>query len=180
VNRSLPAAVGLVAVLLGLAGVVVGLTGPFSLTEAFVTVVGLLALVQGVRYALERRSVDRQSTDLGEPERRYRPPTPGDDFDRRTDVSRLPVSSLRRVRTRLHDAAVASMVAQGLSTGVAEDRIETGEWTDDPVAASFLRAGPTPVPLRDRIRAILDGRPIERVRAARTVDAIVALWEDEP
>jgi hypothetical protein len=172
--------VGVVAVLVGLAGVLVGLTGPFSLTEAFVTAVGLLALVQGVRYALDRRATERRWTSLGEPERRYRPPTPGDDFDRRTNVSRLPVASLRRIRTRLREAAVASMVAQGVTPDDADDRIAQGEWTDDPVAASFLQVGSTPVPLRDRIRALVDGRPIERVRVSRTVAAIAALWEDEP
>jgi hypothetical protein len=180
VTRRLPATVGVLAVVVGLAGVVAGVTGPFSLTEAFVTVVGLLALVQGVRYGLERRAITSQWTDLGEPERRYRPPTPGDDFDRRTNVSRLPVSSLRRTRTRLREAAVASMVAQGVDPDEADGRIERGEWTDDPVAASFLQVGSTPVPLRDRLRALVDGRPIEQVRVGRTVAAIDALWEDEP
>ena len=179
-NRRLPAAVGVVAVLVGLAGVVAGLTGPFSLTEVFVTVVGLLALIPGARYALERRAVDPNWTDLGDPERRYRAPTPGDDFDRHVNVGHLPVASLRRTRSRIRDAAVASMVANGVPAETAEERVESGEWTDDPVAASFLRPGPTRVPIRDRIRALIDGRPIVQVRASRAVAAVAALWEDEP
>lgn len=178
-NRRLPAAVGVLAVVFGLAGVVSGATGPFSLTEVFVTVVGLLALIQGARYALERRAVDPNWTDLGEPERRYRAPTPGDDFDRHVNVSHLPVASLRRTRNRIRDAAVASLVANGVPAETAEERVESGEWTDDPVAAAFLHPGPTQVPIRDRIRALIEGRTVVQVRTSRAVAAVEAIWEDD-
>lgn len=77
------------------------------------------------------------------------------------------------VRTRLRTNAVRSeMAAEGCGRRTAEQRVETGAWTDDDAAATFLdeSTGPTP---GERMRAFLHGRTWFQRGARRTAAAVV-------
>jgi uncharacterized protein (DUF58 family) len=78
----------------------------------------------------------------------------------------------------LRERAVEAVAERdGCSRTVASKRVATGEWTDDPYAASFLRDLSTPVlPFHVRIADWLRGRHLTR-RIRRTVDAAVATKE---
>lgn len=181
-TTSLVAGVGVVAVLGGLAALAGFAVPGLSATFVFVTVVGVVAGVQGLRYALGRRNVDYRAADTGDPERRYRVPTPGDDADRglggaggwgRTGASNL--------RTRLREAAVESLVLHdNCSPEAAERHVDAGTWTDDPVAARYLGAD-VPLPWVTRIGLVVRGESSTPARVARTVAAVEAIHDgDDP
>ena len=140
----LSAAVGAVAVLVGLAiSFQQGLAGAIPASWAFVLLVAVVAGVQTLSTVFSRRGTPIQGADTGDPERRYEAPTPGDDlaetlaFARRR--SRAGDRPRDRLRERVADIAAAAVAdAAGCSTDEAAERVRTGEWTDDPVAAWFL------------------------------------------
>ena len=177
-RRRLATAVGLLSVLVGFAGVL-GVLTPLSLTDLFVTLVGAVTVMQGARYALDRRTVDVRSASLGDPERRYRAPVPGESFDAELDVRRPSPARRKRVRERVREAAVDSLVAQGLTRAEARTAVEGGAWTDDPGVAAFLDAGPTPLPVADRVRAFVRGETTFQIQTRRAVAAVESLWEGE-
>ncbi|MDS0293714.1 DUF7269 family protein [Halogeometricum luteum] len=177
---SLAAGVGVVAVLGGLAALAGFVVPGLSATFAFVTVVGVVAGVQGLRYALGRRNVDYRATDTGDPELRYRVPTPGDDADRRVGSAggwrRSGASNLRK---RLRGAAVESLVLHdNCSSEAAEGHIDAGTWTDDPVAARYLGAD-VPLPWTTRIGLLVRRESSAPARVARTVAAVEAIHDGD-
>lgn len=181
-TASLLAGVGAAAVLGGLAALAGFVVPGLSATFVFVTVVGLVAGVQGLRYALGRRTVDYRAADTGDPELRYRVPTPGDDADRRLGGTggwgRAGTSNLR---TRLREAAVESLVLHdNCSPEAAERHVEAGTWTDDPVAARYLGAD-VPLPWVTRLGLVVRGESSTPARVARTVAAVEAVHDaDDP
>ncbi|WP_233710604.1 DUF7269 family protein [Natronococcus pandeyae] len=78
----------------------------------------------------------------------------------------------RDVRARLLEGAVRVVrTRRGLAAETARDRIRSGEWTDDPVAAAFLAAERSqPVP--ERLRGAVDPGAAYYRRVRRTLDAI--------
>lgn len=158
-----------------------GLAGFFDFSYTFVTLVGALAVLQGLRYALDRRKAERESVDLGEPERRYTVDVPGDDLDERIRRSsgrtRGANRARERIRTRLRDVATAELVAKGDYTPTeADEAVQDGTWTDDAAAAAFL-SEPATMPLREVVRARLAGKSSFRFGLART---LAELEEGEP
>ncbi|WP_101295629.1 DUF7269 family protein [Halegenticoccus soli] len=179
-NRAVVVA-GVVAVFAGLASVATrGSLAAFDLSYAFVTLVGLLALVQGLRRAAERWSTAVFGADAGEPERRYRVPAPGDEFDARLAEARArSVRGTRtrgEVRARLREAAVDALVLHGnYDPESAEERVETGAWTDDPFAAAFLGDEAPRPPVSAKLRELFRrGSRFER-DVHRTLAAVEAL-----
>lgn len=176
--------IALVAALLGL-GIVAGAFGvPFSLRSAFVTLVGLLALLQGLRYAAVRRSTPRRATDVEAPERRHRVPVPGDDVDEQLDVAGgwrgRGVTVREKVRDRLRAALVETLVLrENYTEATATDLVDEGTWTDDPVAAAFVAGDPPPFSLRRRFALFVSSESAFRHAAARTIRAIDDLGRDE-
>ncbi|MFD1597697.1 DUF7269 family protein [Halobellus rarus] len=185
------AVVGAGAVLLGLAGLAGVVVPGVSASFAFVVLVGIIAGIQGLRYALGRREVNVVETETGTPESRYRVPAPGDD-DWRTASHRGPRPSTRRgrdrstrtagfsrrhprtLRQRIRDVAVETIgLREHCSAERAERVLDTGDWTDDPVAARFLGAD-VPVSLSTRLRFVFS-RSSYLARALRTLDAVEAL-----
>ena len=158
--RRLAAGIGLAAAGLGLAivaGVPIRL---FSMQEIFITLVGLLALFQGGRYASDRFGVEPRATQTGDPELRNQVPVPGDDADASLGLPRelTDSGSFRRedVRNRFRSVAVETMVARRIcNRKEAESRIASGEWTDDPIASRFLADDSDPIPLRTRLGLLL-------------------------
>jgi len=160
-----------------LAGFVVlferGLAGFLDFNYTFVTLVGVLALVQGLRYAGERRSAERTSVDLGEPERRYVVGVPGEDLDdrirRSVERTRGGHRARERVRGRLRDVVTAELVAtREYTPGEADDAVRDGTWTDDAAAAAFL-SETLSMPVRETLRARLAGQSSFRFGLRRTI-----------
>jgi hypothetical protein len=182
VNRGV-LVVGVVATLFGIAVVVRrGLAASLSLDYLFVTLVGLLAVVQGVRLANARRGTDRYAADTGDPERRFSVPVPGDELadDLRGlgPLSPHGVEHRKRAREMLHDAAIETLVTQtDRSSEAAEAAVADGSWTDDPVAARFLSRDAPQVPLSTRFRGMASRESGFARGARRTVDALVAVQE---
>lgn len=175
-------AIGLGAIGFGLVSVALRETFGFSLSYTFVTMVGVLAVAQGLRAASGRRRSDAAETETGDPELRYLVPTPGDEFDEglagADGWSIRSVSKQRNVRDRLHQAAVDALVTYAnCSADEAAARIEDGTWTDDPVAASFLSDTVPALPLRARLQQMFRRESSFHYRVARTVNAIDALQE---
>lgn len=175
----LVAAIGGLCVVAGLASLAGYAVPGLSATYVFVTFVGVVAGVQGLRYALRRRKVTVFETETGDAERRYRVPVPGDDADRELA---LPGGWRGRrgsstVRERVREAAVRTLVLRDNCTEAeAEARIEEGTWTDDPVAARYLGADAS-VPLRTRLRLAVRG-DVSTVRARRAVAAVGRLRDE--
>ena len=99
------AVVGVAAVAVGFVAVANrGVAAAIDPSAVVVTLIGALAVVQGVRYANERRGRDRRTADLGEPERRAPATVPGADLDERiarlTAASRGGYASRRELRER--------------------------------------------------------------------------------
>lgn len=176
---------GVAATLFGLAVVVQrGLAATVSLDYLFVTLVGLLALVQGARLANERRSREGYAAETGDPERRFSVPTPGDELE--SELQGLGgwaphgVEHRKRARQTLYETAVETLVTQtGVSRETAEERIDDGSWTDDPVAARFLSRNAPELPLRTRLRGLFSRGSAFSRGARHAVDALVRLQEGE-
>lgn len=151
--------------------------------DPFVTLVGVLALLQGVRYGSDWWAVEVRTLETGDPEQRYRVPAPGDDADEalRTATGWSTRHRRRRdeLRDRLTEAAAAALVARGEAESVsaAEAVVAAGEWTADPAAAWFLGDG-VDLPAGLRLRAALGREPLFYFGARRTIDAVAGLQED--
>lgn len=156
---------------------------PFSLQDAFVTIVGALALVQGVRYLVARRGTDQYATATGDPEERYHVPVPGDDFD--AEVAKPHgwgaggAATRGTLRKRVREAVVGALVTRAnLAQSDAENRVEAGTWTDDPVAAAFLAEDPPPLGVTRRLVLLIRGRSPFDLGLARTISELEALYEE--
>lgn len=174
--------VGLGAVGLGLVSVVLRETFGFSLTYTFVTLVGALAIVQGVRAVSQRRQSEYVATETADPECRFQVATPGDEFDEQiasaVGWSLRNVSAQRDVRNRLQQVAVDALVVhEHCSVAEAEARIDAGTWTDDAVAARFLSDDAPDLPLRTRFRSLFRRESRFRHQTRHAVDAIATLQE---
>ncbi|NHX34966.1 MULTISPECIES: DUF7269 family protein [Halolamina] len=177
------AAFGAVAVLVGLfVSFRQEFAGLIPASWVFVLLIAVAAGVQSVTTALSRRRTALREEETGDPERRYEAPTPGDDL---TETLRFARRSSRRgdrpreqLRERIAEVAVAGVAdAADCSEAEARERLRTGEWTDDPVAAWFLGEA---VRLHPAERArLLATAPFSQYEAAfdrtvRVVDDLVA------
>jgi hypothetical protein len=155
--------VGVVAVAVGaLAAVDRGVAATISPTATVVTLLGVLGVVQGVRYANARRDRRRMPTDPGEPERRAPAAVPGADLDERIARVASPAPGgyrdRRELRERLRRGAVDAVARErNCSREAAGEAVDAGEWTDDPVAAAFFDTRAR-YPVRTRAAATLRGR----------------------
>ncbi len=162
------AVVGVAAVAAGFLVVFdAGLAEAFGLSTFVVTLIGVLGVLQGIRYVNARRGRDRATVTLGEPERREPATVPGADLD--GEIRRAAGGRLRRRRTRERiQGRVRSVAVRTVARrrnhphDRAEALVESGEWTDDPTAAAFLSSS-VRYPLRDRLRGGLFGRPTYHV-----------------
>lgn len=172
---------GLVAVALGAVSILDrGIAGLFDLDYLFVTFVGVLSGTVGLYYVNRRRRAPRETTAFDAPEQRYRVAVPGDDLDEQLETLSVRPRhrhSSRGVRDRLREAAVRALVVHaGYDRAAARGAVESGEWTADPAAASFLADGGQ-YPPRLRLKAFFRRIDLSAVGARRTVEAIAAVME---
>ena len=179
------AVAGVLAVAVGLlAALDRGVASAISPTSAVVTLLGLLGVVQGVRYANARRDRRRLPTDPGEPERRAPAAVPGSDLDERIARVASPAPGgyrdRRDLRDRAREVAVAAVARdRNCSRAAAAAAVDEGTWTDDPAAAAFFhkRAG---YPLRVRLSAAIRGRSNYWYGVRAAIDEVERIEEGEP
>jgi hypothetical protein len=90
-------------------------------------------------------------------------------------------SSMDDIRSRLRSTATeCQAAAAGIGEAAARERVESGDWTENPTARAFLASGSDVTPsLTSQVRLWLDP-PTERRRRIRvTVEEIAALLEGE-
>lgn len=159
------------------------LAAALSLEWALVLLVAVIAGVQALRFVQERRKTPMRATETPDPERRYTPPTPGEDIDEMLHTasgwSPRGRRSQGRIRERIGNAAQTAIVdTHGCRPEEAARRLESGEWTDDRIAAAFLSDS---VSLTARERLLLAVRsPGSRFTAefSRTVSAVEQVVEE--
>ena len=76
------------------------------------------------------------------------------------------------LRERLRTAAVYDELGTGRSRAAARERVDSGAWTNDPVAARFLRADPPGPTATERLRLALRGDSWTQ-HAARTTARVL-------
>ncbi|MXR43331.1 hypothetical protein GRX01_18590, partial [Halobaculum sp. WSA2] len=176
------AAVGVAAVAFGFVVVAQrGLAGLFDLTYVFVTGAGVLALVQGLRYANDARTADHRAIETGDPEDRYEVPVPGhadDELITRRGYSRASIKRRREFHRHLRRVAEETLRARGdYGDGEVSAAVADGGWTDDPVAAWFLGSD-VPPPPGARLRRLLGADAEFRYGVVHAVDALSAARAD--
>lgn len=152
---------------------------PLSPGRFFLVLIGLLALVQGLRQVGQRRDTDPVQAETDDPETTQDLPVPGAEFDEKLVAlyTGNTLDNKAEIRDRLHEAAVATVKhREGITREAAEERIADGTWTDDRVAAAFFTGSvPSDVPLTTRIRLVATLKPKFRMRARRAAEAIADL-----
>jgi hypothetical protein len=83
------------------------------------------------------------------------------------------------LRERLRTAAVSAMVrTERVPAETARERIDEGEWTDDPVVAAFLSSGrPTPPGLHEEAALALHGERWNQHEVREATEAVLERFE---
>lgn len=154
-----------------------GVAGLLDLSYIFVSGVGVLAAILGLNYFNVGRQTERRSAIVDDVEPRFEVPVPGDETDELLDnaggLNRASIKRRREFHQRLIAEARETLAARGdyPSEAAVDSAIETGSWTDDPVAGWFVGDTAKP-PLSVRLRGMF-GSDTEFVFAAkRTIDAL--------
>ncbi|WP_435195930.1 DUF7269 family protein [Natronomonas sp. EA1] len=168
---------GALAAVGGLAVVVrPSLAGTVSPTYLLVAGLGVFAVLTGVGAARARLESERLRADLPAVEERRTVPAPGAAFDdllaRLSRADGRTAAELRAtVRERLETTAVNVLVHEGHSRERAHAMLETGEWTDDPMAAAFFAEGTTGS-LADSVWGAIKGETAFQRHARRVAVAL--------
>lgn len=143
---------------------------------AFFTIALVLASLLGPFVLLDEADRSNRAAEI--PESVPSTPAPGHDLERILD-SRWPVS-LPRARRRRIRAEFRRMVIRAIvrtsnrPANTAREALERGAWTDDPVAAAFVRTEPDRE--SSRLRSLVERVRFPR-RTRRTARAIQTLDE---
>ncbi len=159
--------------------------GSLSLPQTTTVIIGFIALIQGFRSVQTRRHTQIEQAKIPPIEKRETTPIPGEDFDERIQhlrgvYSRGTASEEERIKQRLQSTAVDVLTrTQDISNETARRQLETGEWTNDPIAAAFLGGSDAPnSPMGFRLQSRVSSGSYKRRVAIRTTDEIVSLWEN--
>jgi len=172
--------VGIAAVALGVLMVVQpGLAAAIGVDYAAVLLIGLIALVQGLRVARSRQRSEIRGAETPDVETVETMPTPGDEFDEtvaslRSGPRRVLIRERADLRETLEAAALTAVAdRENCSREAAAEMIEDGSWTDDVHAAALLGgpAAPSP-PLFDRLKLAASAQSSFQFRVRRTADAV--------
>lgn len=145
----------------------------YFLLAAFAVVAAAVLVWMAGQRATER--VDQATPP--DPETVLSAPRPGTAFDRRLDDWPLFLGQRRgnddAFRERLRTAAIAAeMHRRDCSAATARERVADGRWTDDDVAARFLRVDSSGPSISDRLRLVLGGDSWTQYGMRRTAAAI--------
>lgn len=180
--RRLAVAIGLVAAGTGFVFLLAPTyAGYVDVSEGFVILVGIVALLQGLRVVSRRRGSSVVEFETPDPETRQTLPTPGDGFDDDLAMRRGRHWAARRERVskRLEAAAVDAVTyVEDCSEATAREALDAGTWTDDPVAAAFFADSlPQSASLWTKVRETVSLRPRFDRRAKRAARAVADLYE---
>lgn len=194
--RRLAMALGLVALVVGIA--IVGFPGllPVAVDRAVLVLIGGLALLQAIREMQSYWRAEPDEAQPANPERSARLPSPGADFEE-TLGQFVPSTRFTYYRIGLKEglraAAVAVLVQFGsYSRTEAGQAIENGTWTDDLYASAYLGGEDAPKPpIGVHLREVIRRRSLQSSYISRSVaaiadianvavqDALVPRFEDE-
>lgn len=182
--RRVLATLGAIAVLAGLSSFFApSLAGLATAHEFHVTLVGLLALLQGARITRNTWDAPVDRAETGAPELVEGIPTPGDEFDETlaSASSVYRVDGRRTVKDRLERVAVNVLRrCRGCDADEARRRLRNGTWTDDAVAAAlFSETRGKELSLLTRLRIRIGWRSMFEWRARRAIGEIQRIWRDE-
>lgn len=161
----------------GVLGPLGGVATLFDTDYLLVAALGICAFVIVICVLLVRALAGINQTVPPAPETARSAPQPGAGFDDAVsggiDLRTLLFGDRRElIRSRLRDAAVATVERKTATTGrAAETRVAEGTWTDDTVAAEFLADGHSPNG-SDSLTAVIRGAaPYQHAarRAAREI-----------
>lgn len=185
-TRRIGLAIGSALVVGGLAVVFVpGLAGGTGANSAYLTAIGLVALLGGGVAVRARLTAGDSRIELPTPERRQSYATPGDEFDRRLASltprgRRKGMRERRAVRDRLDEVALSVLVRDSDSEARARERLARGTWTDDPHAAAFFaEERASDISLEDRLRVAFSTEPKSEKRARHAIDALARIADRE-
>jgi hypothetical protein len=167
------------------AGTVLSLSPSLGGTLSSVVTPTVLAVLGGVVALAGILGISLDAENSGEWSATSEPPSGdllGAEFDdtlARTE--RMSSTELRRseapedVRQRLRAAAIAATARrEGIDREAAASRVDSGEWTDDPVAAAFLGSPRAPPAVRWRETLSATPRTVSRARhTARVLEALI-------
>ncbi|SNZ04977.1 hypothetical protein SAMN06269185_0741 [Natronoarchaeum philippinense] len=175
-------AVGTVTAVLGLALLVEpGLASEVFADQFYVSLVGVLAVLQGGRYARDAWRSPVVGAETGDPELVEGVPTPGDGFDAALDSASdvHTIDGRSEIRERL--GGIASVVLErrrDCSPEQAREQLAAGDWTDDPLAAAFFSDN-ADIPLSIRLRIRVSSKSPFGVRAEHAADELERIWRAE-
>lgn len=183
VRRRLALGGGVLAAALGLAGAVdPTLLAGASVGDWALPLLGASALLYAAVPLYQRHAGDDHRASVPAPEPPSSPGPPGAELDRllsgAATVGRGSVRRRRRLKRRLRTVAVdAVRRRENCSLEAAREALERGEWTDDPVAASYFTDGPVDLsgvsPAR-KVRLRFSPRARRRFGARRVAAAVLA------
>lgn len=174
---------GVAAVGLGVVVMTVpGAAGLVGASEAFVAILGVIALVQTARTAGDIWDAPRARADLPDGHRIDSAHVQGATIDRALERSGRRGAVGRRNRERLarslRDAAATILAAEtGEPDDVVRTRLDEGTWTGDPVAAALFADEYEPT-VRDAVRSLLGRETSYQRRVRRAVAALEAIAEE--
>lgn len=177
--RRIAVLVGLGIIAVGFAFLAVpGIVPPLPMQYVMVSMLGLLALVQGGWIVRNRWRTDTEAHLPPDFERPLSAPTPGADIDRMlyelTQLRQGTIENRERIRERVVEAAIETIRQRDdCSREEAIEKLGEGDWTDDRVATAFLAGQALPATsLTERVRNWLDDQSDYERRVSRTIDAI--------
>lgn len=186
-RRTALLAAGTAAAAVGLAlAFAPGVAAAPSLSPDAPLLVGALAVAAGAVRARALLRADAGAFDLPDPERARPVAVPGAAFDDLlADLPETPVAGDQRrlkVRRDLRRAAVAALTrCHGVEPDAAEEMLEAGTWTDDPLAAElFATPDGTGRSLRSSVLASVGARDPFYRRADRASREIARLAGGDP
>lgn len=175
--RRLAIGVGVAATVAGAVLLLTPASAPIE--PPVVPTLGLLALLGlgvGGLAGIDRARDPAATTALPDPDGRPGVDAPGDRFDRAlAEVSSQPDDPQREaIRDRLESTAVTVLVeVEEIDPAEARDRLASGDWTEDEVAAAFFAHEPAISPsIRERLRRFLAGESTFARRARRAAIAL--------
>lgn len=153
-----------------------GVTVGRSLDYLPVVVVGAVILLRAGQLGVRRLFDSVTQATVPDVEGRTTVTIPGSDFDQLLDRRNLDfadrIHRTDRITSRLTSVTLDVLSMQDEVGQTPRDALESGSWTDDPVAAAFFERGDDDASLADRLRSITSrARPLSD-RTARVVDAV--------
>ena len=161
---------GLAAVLGGVVVVIANVplgTSDVAWATLLVEVVAFLGILVGANSFGDRVLSEGDWWRPGDVESGHLVGVPGDEFAELRESDRI-----ERIRQRV----IAALIDQhDCSRAVAVGHVDDGTWTDDRLAAHYLRPGSIRVPLGTRLAGRLRGETVEEQALRRTIAALRAL-----